>query len=464
MKKVFAIAAIVCVVNFILFGISQCVGYLSTGRFGGTNSSVYVDQISSSREMLIFDQQVTDGKKDWKINDEFPNIHLNTSGIKVIVDQWDGDQIAVSADVTNGGKAKVSAYYNTSTNNLTITAARPDISFDDASKFGVVNWLEDIFGNNGAVVTIKFPQNIYENLEIKHGSGELFVSDFYARNNNISVGSGTFAFGGNSDFRANLFNLSLTSGKVSVDNISSEIVSLTGNSGKLYCSFAENAQQARNFLLELNSGTAAVKNVSAADCELDIGSGKFFGDIKADNLTMKQGSGSSEIALAELTANADIDVGSGKVNLYLPESGGEVFPSIGSGSVKIDAYNVKANLSGGDNDLTYVVGAEDAVIGVNLNSGTVGIYEYENRSAFPDDFDELSDLRRSVSANLVDTGSDYEPAPDTASGIVSITSGFESTTIPESEITSVSVESSAPVEVSDISEVSEVSGESEVSP
>ncbi len=447
MKKVLAIALIVCMVNFILFGISQCTEYLSTGSLNHHSSSM----VYEVREMCIFDQQVTEGKKDWKINDEFPNIHLNTSGIKVIVDQWDGDQIAVAADASSG-KVHVSAYYDgNNSNDLTITAARPDISFEDVSQFGVVNWLEDIFGNNGAVVTIKFPKNIYENLEIKHGSGELFVSDFYARNNKVSVGSGTFAFGENTDFKSDVFELSLTSGKVSVDNLNSAYVNLKETSGKLYCSFAENAQKARNFSLELNSGTAAVKNVSAADCELDIGSGKIFGDIKADNLTVKQGSGSSEIALAELTANADIDVGSGKVNLYLPESGGEVFPSISSGSVKIEAYNVKANLSSQDSDSSYVVGSEDTVISVGLDSGTVGIYEYENRPDFPEDFDELSDLRKSVSVDLVDTGSDYEPAPDIASGIIQST---QITTIPDSEVTSVSVESSAPVEVSEVPTVS----------
>ncbi len=426
MKKVFAIALIVCIVNFILFGVSQCVDYTFTSYSNGANSSMVYEE----RSLCIFDSELTECTESWRINDEFPNIFLNTSGVRVIVDQWDGDQIAISADASDG-KVHVSAYYGgTDSHDLTITAARPGIGF-------------------GAVVTIKFPQNIYENLEIKHGSGELFVSDLYARNNDISVGSGTLAFGGNSDFRSDLFRLSLTSGKVSVDSLNTNLAELTGNSGKLYCEFAENAQKAENFSLELNSGTAAVKNLSAADCTVTVGSGKVYGDIKTDNLNMSMSSGSAEIALAALTAGADIGVTSGKANFYIPASGGDIFRWIGSGTMKIDAYGVKETLSSDDSGGMHTVGIGGTTISASVNSGTVGFYEYESRPDFPEDFNELSDLRRSVKPVIVDTGSDYEPNISTASGI-------QSTTIPDSEITSVSVESSIPVEVSNITEVSEV--------
>lgn len=314
-------------------------------------SNGYSDVVISGTETglrSIFDRRITgygeDWYAEWKINNDFRNIHINSAGATVIVDQWDGDQIYVEANVPESQKINISAYYTPDDNDLYITVTPPNVSFWDITEFGVVSWLEDIFTYSGNItVSIKFPKTIYDSLNVQQGSGTLSINELYAHSNDIDIGSGKFYYNKKERFTAENFYVNLGSGSASINNA-----------------------QTTFYYLDIGSGTLDIGGLTGYG-SIDMGSGKCnviyaeYGDGK------NSGNG------------AKIDMGSGLLSLYVPEDSGiDLHTDIGSGYVEIDALGVKEKFTG---DKSITLGRGGSSMMIDMGSGKVSILDAVNAPA-----------------------------------------------------------------------------------
>lgn len=328
MKKLLGFLIPVCIISFIGFGVTSLI--LPSGGYS-VGSPIYENGTYIVNDVVEHD-------RDWTISDVVPVINLNSSGVTTIVNQHDGTNILVRASVPSGRQVYVSAYCDG--DELTIETSRNNVTFSDVvESFGKVLWSEDIFTySDGVVVTISFPKNIYDNVNIKLGSGELYVEDLYARDDDIKVGSGTLEMCRNQHYVS------------------------------------------ENFILNIGSGNVKIKDYHADNFDFDLGSGKFeFSGLEGSgNLDM--GSGKCSLIATENLSTFSADIGSGKFELYVLENGAQVTSSVGSGSVNINAYGVekKLGISDNDDDNSVVVGNGQAVIDIDLGSGKATVLPLES--------------------------------------------------------------------------------------
>ncbi len=331
MKKITVVLTIVCALSFIAFGLS----YAILGRRYNDADVVYL-----SGEKSIFGELVT-SSSSWEIVNEFPNININAAGAKTVIQQNDGDRILVSAEVPDGREVYVGASYDESLGELTIEARPKNVTFSDlAEEFGKVLWSDDVFNfPEGVTVTISFPQTIYESLDIKLGSGKMYVDELYACFTGVDIGSGTFEMQRSKDYEADWFEL------------------------------------------DLGSGKANVKNMRASSFNIDVGSGSFNITGLSGSGVLDMGSGVGTLVLGKECESLEADIGSGSLDIYLEETGASIFTDIGSGSVNVDAYGTKVKLGMNDDDLSVTVGSGAAGININMGSGSVDILEAANAPA-----------------------------------------------------------------------------------
>ena len=341
MKKILSVAIPVCIISYILFGLSVMI----LGKSYSSSGSTYIDQVNSGTYYdgyrVIFEREVTgygDGNKNsWKINNDFPNIHINSAGAKTVIEQWDENQISVEASVPANQKINVSAYYTGDDTDLVITVTPPNVSFiDGITEFGVINWLEDIFSYSGdVVVTIKFPKTIYDSLTIQQGSGSLSISELYARQNNITIGSGSFEYDKDVLFEADSFNV------------------------------------------DLGSGSAVIKNMRTKSYVIDLGSGRLECTGLSGTGVLDMGSGKCSLYYADFNGDTNVDMGSGALSLYLPSNANlSLKTDIGSGAVTVKALGVDKRLTIADNDDVVLLGnGEGPTLSIDMGSGSIQILD-----------------------------------------------------------------------------------------
>ncbi len=335
MRKVFVFLSIVCALSFIAFWIScGILGHRYTGS--GTAEVTY-----SSGERSIFGALVNNDAH-WEVVNEFPHININAAGAKTIIQQNSGKRILVDAQVPDGREVYVGAKYNESAGELTIEVRPQNVTFANvAEEFGKVLWSDDVFKfPEGVTVTISFPQTIYESLEVKLGSGKMYVDELYAGYTSVDIGSGTFEMQRSEDYKGGAFTMHLGSGK------------------------------------------AKVKNMRANSYSINVGSGAFdITGLSGDGM-IDMGSGSGTLVLANDCEALKVDMGSGALDVYLEETGATVKTDIGTGSVNIDAYGMKTKLGMKDDDKEPVtVGNGAAKINIEMGSGSVDILEAANAPA-----------------------------------------------------------------------------------
>lgn len=334
MKKII-IALAVCLASYILFGLS--VAILGT-RYHHYGSSATYPIESGYGLHTIFDHHITgydNGQYSWTVNNDFPNIHINSAGANTIIEQWDGENISIEASVPNSRKINISACYTYNDSDLYITVTPPNVSFiEGVTEVGIISWLEDIFSYSGDItVTVKFPKYIYESLHIQQGSGTLSINELYAHNNDIDIGSGTFTLSNSANFTADYFNVDLGSGSADIKNM-----------------------QTGNYSLDIGSGVLGVSGLTGYG-SINMGSGKC--NVVYSKYGDDYGNG------------AYIDMGSGTLSLYLPENSGFTLKtSIGSGVVDIDALGVKERVS---DDKTINFGDGSASMYIDMGSGKVNL-------------------------------------------------------------------------------------------
>lgn len=367
MKKLLAFLIPVCIISFIGFGVTRAV----FGRQYSQTSPVEYGDRNIFSSLAITDTH-------WEVVNEFPYINLHCAGATTIVKQNDGDRILIDAVVPSGREVYVGASYNN--DELTLEVRPKNITFSDIiEEFGKVLWSDDVFEfPDDVVVTISFPKTIYDLLNIKLGSGTLYVDELYAKFDSIEVGSGTLEMRRNENFTSDQLTLDIGSGNVKLDGFN------TGN------------------------------------FDIDIGSGKFAVSGLSGTGLVDMGSGKGSLAFAENLMSVGIEIGSGTLDLYFENSGAAVSSSIGSGSVNINAYDVNAKLTQSDNDREDAVmfGNGLAIVNIEMGSGKVNILEAANAADIGVSIPE-SPVSSEASTDLTDTTteipndiSDLEPVTE----------------------------------------------------
>ncbi len=379
MKKIMVFLSIVCALSFIAYGIS-CI--ILGRRYSSSEMTAHVSVTSGERSIF---SELVKSSSDWEIVNEFPHININAAGAKTIVQQHDGKRILVHAEVPDGREVYVGARYNESAGELTIEARPQNVTFADVvEEFGKVLWSDDVFKfPEGVTVTISFPQTIYEELNIKLGSGKMYVDELYAGFTTVDIGSGTFEMQRSEDYEGGAFTL------------------------------------------DLGSGKAKVKNMRASSFYIDVGSGKF--DITGLSRTgrVDMGSGSGTLVLGKECEDLDVDMGSGALDIYLEETGANIDTDIGTGSVNIDAYGTKTTLGMKDDDADPVtVGKGTAEIEIEMGSGSVDIFEAANAPAL-----ELSIPKSESSGVASGTASSSQSVASSSSSFAESSKPVESAVI-----------------------------------
>lgn len=344
MKKLFFAAIPICLVSFVLFGISvMCMGTKSYSTPG--NSSIYEGSHSSGKEYI--NQTLIASSGEWTITDTLPNVTLRTAGVNAYVIQSADESIHVNVNSPAGNKVKVSVYNNSG--EMVFEIHPPEITFDNIVNFDVISWLDDIFHDNSDIqAVIAFPKRIYDSLNIQHGSGTLMVDGFNASTNTIDIGSGRFEFSKSEKYTAD------------------------------------------HFSVNLGSGRAVIANMQTNSYKLDIGSGSFDFSGLTGSGEIDMGSGNGSIAYASNAENdypygyidGYLDMGSGNLTVYFPDEGSlEVSADIGSGSVDIDAFDLKRILRISDSGKSVKLGNSDgeSFFNIDMGSGKVNI---RNTSAY----------------------------------------------------------------------------------
>ncbi len=227
MKKLFFSAIPICLVSFILFGISTAI--LGTKSRSYTDNLAYVVPVDDGSNTYI--DETTD-LGEWTLNAAVrPAVTLHTSGVNAYVIQSGDDDIHMRVASNNGSSVHVNAH--TDGDMLNIEVRPPNVIFDGTIDFGKIFWMDDIFhGSPDTEVIIAFPKLIYEALYIEHGSGTLMVDGFNSKYNNFDIGSGKFEFSKSEQFTADMFSVVVGSGSAVISNMQTERYDIDLGSGK----------------------------------------------------------------------------------------------------------------------------------------------------------------------------------------------------------------------------------------
>lgn len=354
MKKLFFSAIPICLVSFILFGISTAI--LGTKSRSYTDNLAYVVPVDDGSNTYI--DETTD-LGEWTLNAAVrPAVTLHTSGVNAYVIQSGDDDIHMRVASNNGSSVHVNAH--TDGDMLNIEVRPPNVIFDGTIDFGKIFWMDDIFhGSPDTEVIIAFPKLIYEALYIEHGSGTLMVDGFNSKYNNFDIGSGKFEFSKSEQFTADMFSV------------------------------------------VVGSGSAVISNMQTERYDIDLGSGKYNFNGLSGYGEINMGSGNGSIAYSKFHEEyddgsdvCDLNMGSGTLNLYFPDdSGCLLYTEIGSGSVNINAYGIEKKLTQNSDDEELIIGDNDNYQYYNINMGS-GKVNIRNTSEYtmPTLFDGRPDL------------------------------------------------------------------------
>lgn len=338
MKKLFFAAIPICLVSFILFGITTAIiGTKSRPYYG--NVATTVSAIEGGNNQYI-DETVT-SVGEWTLTDAVrPSVSLHTSGINAYVVQSSDDDIHMRATANNDSSVHVNVH--TEGDTLDIEVCPPNVIFDGVIDFGKIFWLDDIFhGSPNTEVIIAFPKLIYDELAIEHGSGTLMVDGFNAKINDFDIGSGRFEFSKSEQFTADMFSVNVGSGTSIISNM-----------------------QTRRYKIDLGSGHYDFNGLSGYG-EIDMGSGN--GSIAYSRFMGSEHDDCGDVC--------HLNIGSGLLDLYFPDDEGcHLYTDIGSGIINVNAYGVEKKFTHSSDDDELSLGdVNDRYYYVDMGSGKVNI-------------------------------------------------------------------------------------------
>lgn len=337
MKKIFLSALSVFLVCLLCFGIS----YWILGNRRGYYSS-YVPMENNGKRTIFGGDYTSD--QQWTVLNDFPYVTVNSAGVKTVIGRSNSDRITLNLENPNNKAVHAEAVY--SGKNLTLEVRSTNVTFDISNmKFGVISWLEDIFtGKTDIILTIGFPESIYDQIDVRLGSGEMQINDLYSRNYDIEIGSGKCEFSRSSGagFKSNHFNLDLGSGKAVFSGMETE-----------------------SYNIDIGSGTFELAGL-CGDGEINMGSGS--GSIVFCDKPDDDGEGGEH----------ELNMGSGNLALYYPGNTGVVIESkFGSGKITLDGFGVNKTITSSNCDEfdEIKLGAGISELEINMGSGNVTVYD-----------------------------------------------------------------------------------------
>lgn len=361
MKKLFLSAIPICLVSFILFGITTAI--LGTKSRGNANYVSQVDEVGQAYNQYISETVTNLG--EWTLTDAVrPSVSLHTSGVNAYVIQSSDDDIHVRVTSNSSSSVHIDAHSEGAT--LNIEVCPPNVIFDGVIDFGKIFWLDDIFhGSPDTEVVIAFPKLFYDELYVEHGSGTLMIDGFNSRYNNFDIGSGRFEFSKSDQFTAEMFDVNVGSGNAVISNM-----------------------QTKHYNINLGSGHYDFNGLSGTG-DINMGSGN--GNIAYSELTVDDGNGDEGGDTV-----CDLNMGSGTLNLYFPDDDScYLYTEIGSGSVNVNAYGIEKKLTLSSDEDELLLGASEYPDCYNIDMGS-GKINIRNTSEYtmPTLFEGRPDLEK----------------------------------------------------------------------
>lgn len=315
MKRLFGIFIPLCICSFIAFGISVAV-------LGTPKKSVSEDVITE----VVYTE--ADGNSWTKVLEGSYNvIDIDTGAVDLKITPADVDETTVKFD-SKDYKGNITTEISGDTLKI---KADEYFSFHGVSE--LIKRITDGFKNNfvfdfsSARLEVTVPQNVYDRLDVDMGSGSVTVDGVRALANYISIGSGGFYYTGADGFKSDEMNV------------------------------------------ELGSGYFNLANAATGRYDISVGSGRFEASGLTGEGKLDMGSGSGTVGYGMIDGNSVIDVSSGTLNVAIPSDASAVIKAdIGSGSVRVNACGVSANLNDGQK-ATLNGGAYE--IKTELGSGSI---------------------------------------------------------------------------------------------
>lgn len=328
-------------------------GGLTAAAFGSQHSLGAIKELDMygkfSSDDLTVNETVSDDR-EWHFN-AAKSIGISTSCVKTRILPSDGEDIVLNVN-TKGNKAAVKVMEKD---------GYLAIGVDTRIGFAIFG----SFSGENITATISLPRMIYDEMELRLGSGSMEAQDTQASENKIKIGSGALSFSMANGFSAATLSTTLGSGSVEMSGISAETQDIVVSSGKLVL---ENAKSSATDTLniEVSSGRVDMTNVSAVNQDITVRSGELnldnVEDVKMLDFNIQVYSGSANISNAHtqsydidvssghfsangLSGHGSIDVKSGEVITKFIEIGSSEF-DVSSGSLKVTIpKNTNANLT-----------------------------------------------------------------------------------------------------------------------
>ena len=309
-KRMFAIFVPICIVSFILFGVTVMLfGKTSDNRT--VAAETYIDYGS--------------------LNETFDNIQIDCSGAEI--------DIVKSADnTTKVEEEEGSAEFSVYVQNNTLFVESEWIFFGWNSKLDFKENISNIFKKpamgisnlGGGKLTVYVPERMYNTLLVSLNAGTLNISGIAANKNEINVNAGSF------DYRAL--------------NTEAEFLGVTINAGSAEIS----GLNPRDYRLDENSGDLCIRNLTGYG-SVDINAGK------------------TDLIYDSFNGDIQIDVSAGTLNMYVPDdTSAEINVDKSAGSVTVRADGKKHNLSDGAcvtiGDGRYKINADISAGNINIEN------------------------------------------------------------------------------------------------
>lgn len=309
-KRMFAIFVPICIVSFILFGVTVML-------FGKTTDS----QTTAAEAYINYES----------LNDSFDNIQIDCSGAEI-------DIVKSSDSTTMVEKQEGSAEFKVYVQNNTLFVESEWIFFGWNSKLDFKENISNIFKNptlgisnlGGGKLTVYVPERMYNTLLVSLNAGTLNISGIAADKNEINVNAGSF------DYRAL--------------NTEAEFLGVTINAGSAEIS----GISPREYRLDENAGDLCIRNLTG------------FGSVDIN-------AGITDLIYDSFNGDMQIDVASGTLNMYVPDdTSAEINVDKSAGSVTVRADGKKHNLSDGAcvtvGDGRYKINADISAGSINIEN------------------------------------------------------------------------------------------------
>ena len=309
-KRMFAIFVPICIVSFILFGVTVLLfGKASTAETAASES--YIDYDS--------------------LNESYDNIQIECSGAEI--------DIVKSADnTTQVVKQEGSAEFTVYVKNNTLYVESEWIFFGWNSKLDFKENISRIFRNPtkgflseiGGKLIVSVPERMYNTLLVSLNAGTLNISGIAANKNEINVNAGSM------DYRAL--------------NCEAEFLGVTINAGKAEIS----GISPRDYRLDESAGDLCIRNLTGFG-SIDISAGK------------------TDLIYDSFNGDIQIGVSAGTLNMYVPDNtSAEINVDKSAGSVTVRADGKKHNLSDGASVVIgggrYKINADISAGSINIDN------------------------------------------------------------------------------------------------